>query len=176
MTIFVLTAAAVMALAFANGANDVSKGIATLAGSRRATYRQALAWGTLWTAAGSLAAVVVSAGLAAVFTSSLVDPCVLAATSFPLAVAAAACVWVLFAAAAGLPVSTTHALTGAIVVVAFMIAGGDAIRWTALLWNIAAPLALSPLVAAALGYGLQDRRHDWRAPVSASKTAWPCRC
>lgn len=48
-----LTVAAVLALAFANGANDVSKGIATLAGSRRATYRQALAWGTVWTAAGA---------------------------------------------------------------------------------------------------------------------------
>lgn len=67
MTIPILTVAAVMALAFANGANDVSKGIATLAGSRCATYREALAWGTLWTAAGGLAAVVVSASLATVF-------------------------------------------------------------------------------------------------------------
>ena len=41
--IALLTVAAVIALAFAKGANDVSKGIATLAGSRRATYRQALA-------------------------------------------------------------------------------------------------------------------------------------
>ena len=47
MLLSLLTIAAVAALAFANGANDVSKGIATLAGSRRATYRQALAWGTL---------------------------------------------------------------------------------------------------------------------------------
>jgi len=46
----VLTIAAVSTLACANGANDVSKGIATLAGSRRATYRQAIGWGTLWTA------------------------------------------------------------------------------------------------------------------------------
>jgi PiT family inorganic phosphate transporter len=56
--ISLLTVAAVIALAFANGANDVSNGIATLASSRRATYRQALAWGTLWTAAGAFAAVV----------------------------------------------------------------------------------------------------------------------
>ena len=36
MSIPLLTIAAVIALAFANGTNDVSKGIATLAGSRRA--------------------------------------------------------------------------------------------------------------------------------------------
>jgi phosphate/sulfate permease len=35
-----LTIAAMALLAFANGANDVSKGIATLAGSGRATYRR----------------------------------------------------------------------------------------------------------------------------------------
>jgi phosphate/sulfate permease len=40
MTIPLLTIFAVTAVAFANGANDVSKGIATLAGSRRATYRR----------------------------------------------------------------------------------------------------------------------------------------
>ena len=62
MAISLLTILAVMALAFANGANDVSKGIATLAGSGRATYRQALAWGTLWTAVGAFGAVVVSMG------------------------------------------------------------------------------------------------------------------
>jgi hypothetical protein len=54
LTSFTIVAVAV--LAFANGANDVSKGIATLAGSRRASYRQAIAWGTLWTACGAAAA------------------------------------------------------------------------------------------------------------------------
>ena len=34
------------AVAWANGANDVSKGVATLVGSRLATYRRGLAWGT----------------------------------------------------------------------------------------------------------------------------------
>src|SRR6266498_3926430 len=39
-------------LAFANGANDVSKGIATLVGSGIASDRRALAWGAAWTSAG----------------------------------------------------------------------------------------------------------------------------
>lgn len=154
MLIPLLTIAAVIALAFANGANDVSKGIATLAGSRRATYRQALAWGTVWTAAGAFAAVVVSIGLVKVFTSSLVADEVLALSSFPLAVAAGASTWVLFASVTGLPVSTTHALTGAIAGVALSTGGIEAIRWGLLLSGIALPLALSPLVSGILGYSL----------------------
>ncbi len=154
MLVHSLTIAAVMALAFANGANDVSKGIATLAGSRRATYRQALAWGTVWTAAGAFAAVVISIGLVKVFTSALVAGDVLAMSSFSLAVAAGASMWVLFASATGLPVSTTHALTGAIVGVALWTGGIEAIRWGLLLSGIAVPLALSPLVSGVLGYSL----------------------
>src|SRR3989442_6681706 len=106
--ISLLAVASVIALAFANGANDVSKGIATLAGSRRATYRQALAWGTLWTAAGAFAAVAISIGLVKVFTSALVADDVLAESSFPLAVAASAARWVLFATVTALPGATTH--------------------------------------------------------------------
>ena len=49
MMLSILTIAGVAFLAFANGANDVSKGVATLAGSGRASYRTAIAWGTLWT-------------------------------------------------------------------------------------------------------------------------------
>ena len=53
MTLTVLAAAS---LAFANGANDVSRGVATLAGSGRASYRAAITWGTLWTFLGAMAA------------------------------------------------------------------------------------------------------------------------
>ena len=157
-----LTIAAVATLAFANGANDVSKGIATLAGSRRATYRQAIAWGALWTGAGAGAAVVVALGLVQAFTSALVRPEVLTLAFVPLAVAGAASGWVLFASATALPVSTTHAITGAIVGVGLAAGGTGAVSWGLLLSSIAAPLALSPLVSAAFGYGLHGvaRRVD----------------
>ncbi len=52
----------VLSLAYANGANDVSKGVATLVGGGVTTYRRGLAWGTLWTVAGALLALVVSVG------------------------------------------------------------------------------------------------------------------
>ncbi|MGR3311493.1 MAG: hypothetical protein ACUZ77_12070, partial [Candidatus Brocadiales bacterium] len=50
----------VVGLSYANGSNDVSKGIATLVGCGAATYRKALVWGTLCTICGSLAAGVFS--------------------------------------------------------------------------------------------------------------------
>ena len=44
-------------LAWANGANDVSKGVSTLIGSGLAKPAHAILWGTLWTLLGGVAAV-----------------------------------------------------------------------------------------------------------------------
>ena len=51
---------AVLALAYANGANDNFKGVATLYGSGTCTYRTALIWATVTTLAGSLLALVLA--------------------------------------------------------------------------------------------------------------------
>jgi PiT family inorganic phosphate transporter len=154
MTLAILTTLAAAVLAFANGANDVSKGVATLAGSGRTSYGTAIAWGTFWTFAGGMASLVISVGIIQAFTSAIVAPDVLARSTFPLAVAIGAAAWVIVASMTGLPVSTTHALTGAIVGVALMTGGTGSVRWWAVLSGIAAPLALSPLVSAGIGYGL----------------------
>jgi PiT family inorganic phosphate transporter len=154
MTIATLTIVGAAVLAFANGANDVSKGVATLAGSGRTSYRSAIAWGTVWTFAGALASLAISIGLVKAFTSAIVGSEVLTQSTFPLAVGLGAAAWVLLASATGLPVSTTHALTGAIVGVALMSGGVESVRWSMLLSGIAAPLALSPVVSAAIGYGM----------------------
>ena len=165
--IILLTIAAMALLAFANGANDVSKGIATLAGSGRATYRQALAWGTLWTALGAAASIVIAFGLVSAFTSALVTPDVLALPTFALGAAAGAAAWVLFASRVGLPVSTTHALTGAIVGVAVAAGGTAAVQWPLLAAAVAAPLALSPIASAAIAFGVHGL---------AARTAPACVC
>jgi PiT family inorganic phosphate transporter len=149
---FTILGAAV--LAFANGANDVSKGVATLAGSGRASYRSAIAWGTLWTFAGGMASLTISIGLVKAFTSAIVGPDMLALSTFPLAVAVGAASWVILASVTGLPVSTTHAMTGAIVGAAVMAGGIGSVSWWMLLSTIAAPLALSPLASAAIGYSM----------------------
>lgn len=155
MALAIVTVLCATALAFANGANDVSKGIATLSGTGRASYRAALAWGTLWTFAGGAASLAISVGLVRTFTSAVVTADVLAAPTFALTVATGAAAWVMFASHTGLPVSTTHALTGAIVGVALAVGGIGSVRWPMLFSTIAAPLALSPLVAGLIGYGMR---------------------
>src|SRR5713101_5479164 len=54
-------------LAYVNGANDVSKGIATLVGSGVADYRGAIVWGTAWTAIGGLFGALFAGALIATF-------------------------------------------------------------------------------------------------------------
>lgn len=58
-------------LAFANGANDNFKGVATLFGSGSASFRRSLAWATLCTGAGSPAALFLARGLLAKFSGKV---------------------------------------------------------------------------------------------------------
>jgi PiT family inorganic phosphate transporter len=67
-----------------------------------------------------------------------------------LAVLTGAMVWVLFASRTGLPVSTTHALTGAIVGAGLAAFAEEALLWTAIIKKIALPLLLSPLLSLTL--------------------------
>src|SRR5581483_4763552 len=57
----------VLGLAYANGANDNFKGVATLLGSGTCNYRKALTWATATTLAGSLLALVLAHGLVEAF-------------------------------------------------------------------------------------------------------------
>jgi PiT family inorganic phosphate transporter len=133
-------------LAYANGANDISKGIATLVGGRVIRASSAILWGTLTATAGAMFGVAVAGGLIKTFSSGILSSSV-ATTSFPIAVAIGAFGWIFFATKTGLPVSTTHALTGAIVGTALAQLGASGVVWQALLTKIVLPLALSPLVA-----------------------------
>ena len=135
-------------VARANGANDVSKGVATLVRSRVATYRQGLSWRTGWTVVGSVAALVFTTALLRTFSTGLVTGDVAESPLFPLCVATGAFTWVVFASRTGLPVSTTHALAGAIGGTGVAAAGLSGVRWTLVLNTVALPLAVSPLLAA----------------------------
>ena len=73
MTPVLFTIVCAAGVAWANGANDVSKGVATLVGSRLASYRQALTWGTIWTVAGAVAALALTTSIFRTFSTGLVD-------------------------------------------------------------------------------------------------------
>lgn len=143
-----------LVLAFANGSNDVSKGIATLVGSGVTRFRAAVAWGALWTTVGAVAAAFASQGLVAAFSGKglLVQP-----TSDPhflVAVAIGAILWLAFASATGLPVSTTHALTGALFGAGIYAAGAGGLKWAALGEKFALPLLASPVMSLLLTWGV----------------------
>ncbi len=137
-------------LAFANGANDNSKGVATLVGHGASGPLVALAWAATTTALGALAGALAGGGLLSAFRAGFVDGGDPLSTSFFAATLAGAGAWVLVATRSGLPVSTTHAILGGLVGAGLLEVGGARIAWSALAGKAAAPLLLSPLAALAL--------------------------
>ena len=151
---FAALALLALGLGYANGGNDISKGIATLVGSGLTNFRAAVAWGTAWTVAGGLLAAFAAQGLVATFSGSgfLAKPA--SGPAFLSAVAAGAMVWVLFASRTGLPVSTTHAITGALAGAGIVAQGVSALHWSLLAKRIALPLGVSPVLSVVLIYAL----------------------
>lgn len=140
IAIFVL----LVALAAGNGANDVPKGVATLAGAGVTHYRTALLWGTATTAAGCLVSLGFAERLTMLFSSGIVTA--RPTPAFALAVLAGSAAWVALATVTRLPVSTTHAIVGALVGAGLGLAPG-AIAWGNLSGRVAQPLLLSVGVA-----------------------------
>ena len=143
----ILIIIAVILLAYSNGANDNFKGVATLFGSGTTNYRRALAWATVTTLAGSLLALLLAHGLVNTFKGKgLVPDAVTTEPAFLVAVSLGAALTVLLATWTGLPVSTTHALTGALVGAGWLAAHGQ-IKLAALSTSFVLPLACSPLLS-----------------------------
>lgn len=145
--ILLLIVLCVVCLAWANGANDNFKGVATLFGSGTTSYRGALAWATVCTLLGSLTAVLLAPRLLAHFSGKgLVDEYLVANADYAAAVALGAGLTVLLATRCGMPVSTTHGLVGALVGAGW--AAGSAVDWPRLASSFFLPLIVSPLMAA----------------------------
>ncbi|MDP3722544.1 MAG: inorganic phosphate transporter [Candidatus Omnitrophota bacterium] len=137
---------AVAFLAYANGANDNFKGVATLFGSRTTDYRKALWWATLTTFAGSCVALALSGGLVKAFSGQGLVPDLLTHDpQFLLAVGLGAALTVMLATTTGVPISTTHALTGGLVGAGLAAVG--TVSADKLGQSFFMPLAVSPLVS-----------------------------
>lgn len=161
-------------VAYSNGANDNFKGVATLFGSGTASYRSALALGTVATFAGALCSVFLAQALVKAFSGKgLVPDAVAASPHFLLAVAAGTGSTVLLATLLGFPVSTTHGLTGALVGAGFM-AAGPALNLGRLGATLFAPLLVSPVLAAGLTLPLYSLLH--RARIRMGLTSQSCVC
>ena len=129
-------------LAYANGANDNFKGVATLYGSGTTNYKKSLIYATITTALGSLMALYLASELIIVFKGKgLVPDEVIQMQNFPLAVGAGAALTVMSATFFNLPVSTTHALIGALA------GAGWVSSETGIHWDILSKAYFLPLVA-----------------------------
>jgi inorganic phosphate transporter, PiT family len=141
-------------LAYSNGANDVSKAIATLVGSGVSHYRPAIFYGSFCTVVGACSSSLLAAGLVRTFTSGLLVGSLHLTAAFALAAVVGAIAWVYLATRLALPVSTTHAITGAVVTTGVLAFGFKHIAWGNLVTKILLPLLLSPVFAFMVGFGL----------------------
>ncbi len=156
MSIVIYLVIAVVFLAYANGANDNFKGVATLFGSDTANYRRSLGWATVTTLAGSLTSFFLAEALVSRFSGKgLIPDILIGSPEFLLAVAIGAGATVLLATFIGFPISTTHSLIGALTGSGLM-AAGSAFHGQVLLSKFFWPLLVSPFLAA-LSAGLLYR-------------------
>lgn len=136
-------------LAYANGANDNLKGVASLLGSRTLDYRRGLRLATVATMAGSLVALWMGNELIKNFSGKGLVPLEVAqAPAFICSVGLAAAATVLLATRFGFPISTTHALTGALVGAGLVTVGMD-VNFARLGSKFAIPLLVSPVLSVA---------------------------
>lgn len=164
----------VLFLAYSNGANDNFKGVATLFGSGTTDYKRALWWATATTLAGSLASLFLSQGLITAFSGKgLVPAEIIGNPDFLLAVGFGAASTVLLATFSGIPISTTHALTGALV------GGGLVIGGTVHLQQLGKafflPLLVSPFLSLALTGLLYKGLHRLRLRLGVKRHLCVCR-
>lgn len=156
----VIITGATLFVAYANGANDNFKGVATLFGSGITEYRKALVWATITTLAGSLAAVFFATELISIFQGKGLVPRDLSGSEpFVAAVVLGAALMVMLATKLGMPISTTHSLTGALCGSGLVAIGFD-LGFKTLAVNFFIPLLISPFCAvamAAFGFPLLNR-------------------
>lgn len=165
-------------LAWSNGANDNFKGVATLYGSGALSYRGALFLATIFTLAGGLLSVWLAQNLVQTFSGNglisggamndaAMNNIMLAATGIGAGATVLLATWL------GMPTSTTHALTGALLGAALS-ANSGGVNWAVLVDKFAQPLLLSPLLAIALTLLLYCALHRLRERLDIGATSCLC--
>jgi inorganic phosphate transporter, PiT family len=156
-------------LAYSNGANDNFKGVASLFGSRTCGYRTAISWATITAFAGSIMSIFLAQTLLKKFSGKgIVSDHFVGSEYFLLAVAIGAGLTVIVATLTGFPISTTHALTGAIIGCGG-VAVGSSVNFSALGKGFVLPLLLSPVLAIVVAGILYMVFHALRVATGTTK-------
>lgn len=145
-----LLTSATLVLAWANGSNDVSKGVAALAGSGVASPRAAWLLGVVATLAGGFAAILWGGALGTLFGGGFLKGVPALPVGAALAALGGAAAFVALSTWQRWPVSTTHALIGGIVGAAIMQFGFYDVAYQAVAAKFLIPLLASPLLAIGL--------------------------
>ncbi len=137
------------------GANDVANAMGTSVGSGAITVRQAIIIAAIFEFAG---AIIAGGNVTKTIRKGIIDPSMI--TDTPeilvfgmLAALLAAAIWLMVASFKGWPVSTTHAIVGALVGFAMAGIGMDAVNWGKI-GQIAASWVVSPALGGIIAFFL----------------------
>lgn len=147
--------AVMVAMAYAEGANDISKVVATLVGSGVAGYRRAILFGAVFTALGSAVAAFWASEVVVTLTTGLLKPGPAVHPAFAVSALLGACTWVLLATRVAVPVSSSHAIVGAILILGAFALGPDRVLWDAVGVRVVLPLLASPFIAVPIALVVQ---------------------
>ncbi len=137
----------VATVAFLNGANDISRSIATLVGAGVRDYKKACKIGTIATVLGSALSFWLTTRMVETFTKSWTTQPIQASPALLLGLAITIAFWLTAMTLFGMPVSTTHSLVGSIIGVSLLEFGWNQILWGKVFAKIFLPLIFSPFAA-----------------------------
>jgi len=154
LEMIILTVATIVGLYLAAniGGNDLANAMGTSVGSGALTLKQAVVISIF---ANVLGAVLAGGYVTGTISKGMVDPALLADRPYLLmlgmfAALISAGIWVNLASIFGLPVSTTHAIVGAVVGFGIVSVGPAAVSWNKIL-TIVLSWVISPLAGALIG-------------------------
>ncbi|MBW4515101.1 MAG: inorganic phosphate transporter [Timaviella obliquedivisa GSE-PSE-MK23-08B] len=162
MTLLFLTSLLAFYLAWNLGANDVANSMGTAVGSKALTLRQALAIAGILEFAGAL---LLGQEVSATLATQIINPAHF--TPSPqefiagmIAVVIACGVWLNIATLFGLPVSSSHAVVGAIAGFAWVASSLDGVAWQAI-GLISLTWVITPVVSGAIAAALYSWVKYW---------------
>lgn len=173
-----LTLAAGFYMAWNIGANDVANAMGTSVGSRALTLKKAVFIAAILEFAGS---VLVGSAVSETIQKGIINPQVFAADPMifiigMLGALIATGLWLHLASYLGLPVSTTHAIVGAVLGFGAVVGGMEAVMWSEMA-RIGMSWILSPVLSGVVSYllfsFLQNKIFFAFNPVAATKKIAP---
>jgi len=135
------------------GANDLANAMGTSVGAGAVTVKQAICIAIVFEFAG---AVIAGGNVTNTIRKGIIDPTTIVATPEilvygMLAALLAAGVWLMVASTRGWPVSTTHAIVGALIGFAVVGIGPDAVNWGKV-GKIVASWVISPVIGGTIAF------------------------